>query len=261
MSLMRPRPRSESLQGRRCPTVSSVHPDRGRGRVPLATRATSDPRCRPHLVGHAQGATKRHRSEASGVTGHHDAHAGGSASGMFARACAFRRLLAPSSLADHTTHTAPVLGCATTRARAGRRGRGRSSPRSRLPRMKSRVPSMGSTIHTRDFQTQTSSGSSSDRTASQGILGQAADDEVLAAKSASVTGSPPALCFTAWLLGKAAHQSGGLPGQLARDIELVRKINGLLTSYSFIRSRTNAHARRAWHPSTARVGTMTLGLK
>jgi hypothetical protein len=26
-------------------------------------------------------------------------------------------------------------------------------------------------------------------------------------------------------LGKAAHQHGGLPGQLVRDIELVRKIN------------------------------------
>jgi hypothetical protein len=64
--------------------------------------------------------------------------------------------------------------------------------------MKSRVPSMGSTIQTRiAWRREPSSGTSSDRTASPGKAARSRSTiRTLAAMSASVTGSPSCLWST-----------------------------------------------------------------
>ena len=92
---------------------------------------------------------------------------------------------------------------------------------------KSRVPSIGSTIQTRGLPRRSPvSGISSDRTTSSGNASRRrATISALAAWSASVTGSSPALTCTFSLLAVvAAHQHGRLARDAGGDLQLARVV-------------------------------------
>ena len=74
---------------------------------------------------------------------------------------------------------------------------------------------------------------------------------VLAAKSASVTGSPPALCFTAMGCWEKRRTKAAASRASSRATSSsCERSTGLLTLAIPSSGRERmAHARRAWHPS------------